>query len=101
MKAIIDGLQYNTEKAILIGRFEARCYCTDFAYYHEALYKTAKGAYFLAGEGNARSKYAISYGDSSGPGSDITPLTSEEAQNWAENYLEPEVVEPWFLIDDA
>ncbi|MDK2881929.1 MAG: hypothetical protein PWP58_265, partial [Bacillota bacterium] len=64
---------------------------------HEALYRTPKGAYFLYGEGGAKTKYGrpVGGGTVSG-GSDITPLTPDEALGWLEEHAPAEVIEREF-----
>lgn len=105
MKAIINGKRYNTSTAILIGTASSNTGHSDFGWWEEVLYKTPRtGAYFLAGEGNARSHYATNLGGGSwGPGSKITPLTKAEAMTWAEQYQMVPVLESEFAdgIEDA
>lgn len=104
MKAIIDGKVYNTETAECIGTHWNGCSTSDFDYLSEGLYVTKKGAYFVSGEGGARSKYAVSYGSNSvGGGERIVPLTKEEAFEWAQEHLAPEDIEEHFgdLIEEA
>jgi hypothetical protein len=87
MKRIIDGKSYNTETAELIAEHSASCPCNDFHYFEESLYRTKKGAWFLAGSGNAMSKYsrAIDH-NSRGGGDGIEVLTPEEAMEWLESH---------------
>src|SRR4051794_19852615 len=86
MKKIIDGKRYDTEKAEEIawnGSIEGR---RDFNWYSEYLYRTARGRWFLAGEGGARSRYATPIGNNgSGPGDGIIPLSEGEAREWLEH----------------
>lgn len=97
MKKIINGKLYNTEIAELIGSNWNGCSTSDFDYCCEELYVTKKGAYFMTGEGGARSKYATSYGsNTTGGGSVIIPFTKEEASNWAQLFLSPDIVEKYF-----
>ena len=99
MKAIVNRLRYDTEKARSIG-----CYdnlgrsgvqsTTDFSYYWAELYVTNKGNYFLAASGNCRSPYQ---------GDVITPMSREEAFEWASEYLSAELTEVAFsdMFEDA
>lgn len=76
----------------------------SFSYYSEELYKTKKGNYFLAGEGGPMTHYARSTGQNSWTGgSHITPLTEEEAFDWAEGHLSASEVEDLFpeLLEEA
>lgn len=104
MKAIIDGKRYNTDNAIKLGEVSYG-YAGDFGHYIEALYKTPRsGAYFLAGEGGARSHYAVS--DRPGEwrgGHKITPLSQADAMAWAERNLTADEVEQHFggMVQDA
>jgi hypothetical protein len=105
MKAIIDGKRFDTEKAIACGSDSYNGSRTDFGWWTETLYRTPRsGAFFLAGEGHARSHYARSLGGGSwGPGEKITPLTADEALAWAEQHLPADQIEALFAdrIADA
>lgn len=102
MKQIIEGLTYNTETAEMIDWNE---YSTpgDFRYVHEALYKTKKGRFFLAGKGGALSKYSRSCGNNgSCGGSGIIPLDPDEALAWCEqNRVDPDIVTKYFKVEEA
>jgi len=85
MKRIIAGKRYDTDTAEEVtSRQEG--YGGDFAFYTEALYRTPKGAWFLAGEGGPRSHYAEQSADGrqSYGGSAIRPMTGPEARQWLE-----------------
>lgn len=105
MKAIIHGKRYDTETAIEIGSDSYNGSRSDFSWWRASLYKTKRsGAYFLAGEGHARSHYARKLDVASwGPGEKIDPMTRNEAMAWAEQHLSPEVVEAEFgdMIEEA
>jgi hypothetical protein len=97
MKATIARKTYNTETATLIGSWSNGCFTTDFAYLSEDLYRTARGAFFVAGEGGARSSYAQSYGSNSvGGGAAIRPLTKDEALDWCEEHDCQDAIEEHF-----
>lgn len=97
MRKIINGRTYNTETSKVIGEWSNSYGCSDFHYCEETLYKNTKGAYFIYGEGGAMSKYSRPTGQNSwSGGKEITPLTREEAQEWAEKYLEAEEYEAEF-----
>ncbi|WP_304615822.1 hypothetical protein [Paracoccus sp. (in: a-proteobacteria)] len=104
MKAIINGKRFDTDKANLLAEV-SHGYSGDFHRYEEALYQTPRsGAYFLAGEGGPRSRYAIS--DRPGEwrsGQKITPLTADEAMRWAEEHGLTDLLEAHFSdrIEDA
>lgn len=101
MKAIINGKRYDTDKATLLGEAGSAEYRSSFGWWHEELYRTPRsGAYFLAGEGHARSHYAVSLGGGSwGPGKKITPLTRAEAMKWAVQHLPADQTEVLFADD--
>lgn len=97
MKKIINGLRYDTEKAIEVGS-ASHSYPSDFSHWEATLYKTPRsGRYFLAGEGGAMSMFASRIDQNSwGGGSGIRPLTREEALEWAEGNLSTEEIEDGF-----
>lgn len=106
MKAIVNGVRYDTEKASLIGEHCPIDDRRDFGWFREQLYKTPRsGRYFISGEGNARSPYATSLGGGSWIGGEkIIPLKGEaEAFAWAQRNLDADTVEQHFghLIEDA
>jgi hypothetical protein len=80
---VIGGKKYDTETATHLGSYQEP-YPSDFKLMRESLYRTAKGAYFLAGKGGGLSKYAKSDGDKRSEGSGIIPLTEAEALAWCE-----------------
>lgn len=89
MRDIIKGKMYNTETANYIGYARSKEGVTSFNWYRESLYQKKTGEFFLAGEGNAMSKYARSVG--SGfcweAGEGIIPLSLEEAKEWVTENL--------------
>jgi hypothetical protein len=98
MKKIIGGRVYNTETAELLGDDSSHVGRSDFHWYEEGLYRTKKGAYFLAGEGGAMTGYAKSYdgGNSYGGGELLTLLTEAEAREWMEAHSTPDAYEAAF-----
>ena len=102
MRKIVNGLLYDTQTA---EEIESVSYSnpTDFNHYEEALYKTKGGRYFLAGEGNARSKYGQSVDQNTwGPGSRIIPLEAAEALEWCERHdVDPDIVTKEFKVEEA
>lgn len=95
MKQIINGKTYNTETAELLGHWSNQLY-GDFGYCTENLYRTKKGAYFIAGNGGPLSKYAIPCGNMTRGGSEIIPLTETEAKRWMEKYGDADEYEAAF-----
>ncbi len=96
MKRIIEGKLYDTKEATAIWE-SSYSHPGDFDYVSETLYKTANGAYFIAGEGGARSRYSrqVEQNTWSG-GSDIRALTREEAFEWADQHLDSDDVQAEF-----
>lgn len=101
MKAIIDGKRYNTETATEIGRTCSDYGRNDFKWWEEALYKTSKGQYFLAGRGGPMTSWAESLGDGTSGGEGIRLFTEKRAREWAERYLKPEDVEAHFAVEEG
>jgi hypothetical protein len=105
MKAIINGLRYDTDKATLIGEASSNEGRSDFRYWSAGLYVTPRAKrYFLAGEGGAMTRWAQSAGQNSwSGGSGIKPMDAADAREWAEQYLNTAQVEAAFgnAITDA
>lgn len=97
MKKIIDGKVYDTDKAHEVGSWDNGLSPRDFGNCFEALYRKRTGEYFLFGEGGPMSKYARTVGQNQwSGGSDIKPLTFEEARLWAEEHLAADEYESEF-----
>ena len=105
MKAIINGLRYDTHKAILIGEGSSGGSYNDFQHWSAGLYRTPRsGKFFLAGSGGPMTQWARSTGQNSlTGGSGIKPMDADDAREWAERYLSTEEVENGFAdaIEDA
>ena len=104
MKAIIDGIRYDTDKAECIAGDCGGEGKRDFNWFDEDLYRTAKGRWFIAGEGGPRSKYAETVGQNRwSSGSRIIPLTPDEARQWLEHAGKTACIEKYFgdAIEDA
>ena len=88
MKKIINKKMYDTETAKLLasGRYSGS---RDAYYFLEELYLKRTGEFFLYGEGAPYSKYGEEVGQNCWTwGCDITPLTEDDAMDWAEEYLD-------------
>jgi hypothetical protein len=104
MKKIIHGKTYNTDNAELIASWSNGFSSSDFNHCNEDLYRTKKGAYFIAGSGGPLSCYAESLGDSQCGGEEIKPLSKRDALKWCEEMdINPDITEEEFsdLIEDA
>lgn len=81
MKQVIYGKVYNTATAMQVIDLPCSVNRGDFGYHDTALYRTAKGAFFLAGTGGPSSRWARACGlNCSVGGSGILPLTEQEAR---------------------
>ena len=104
MKAVINGLRYDTETAERIGHASGGGYnMRDWHYWSEELYQTPRSKrFFLAGEGGALTRYAqhLSQNERCG-GERIIPLSAEEAQEWAEQHLHADTVARYFTVEEA
>lgn len=99
MKAIIEGLRFDTETATLIGEASYNGSRTDFSWWEETLYRTPRsGKFFTVGSGGPRSNYARSEGQGSWTGQRnvFRVLSPEQALAWAERHLTAEEVERHF-----
>jgi len=102
MKKVIEGKVYNTENAELLGEFWNNLPHGDFHSIDEALYRTKKGAFFLAGHGGAFTKYSQPCGcDGTCGGEGIFPLSEAEAREWAERYCDTDTVIRYFATEEA
>jgi len=102
MQKVILGRLYDTDIATEIGNHSNGLSVNDFYYFDETLYITKKGAFFLAGEGGAASKYSEPVGNMRGSGSDINRLSREEALYWCENHnIDPDIIQKYFRIEEA
>ena len=101
MKAIIEGVRYDTEKATLIGE-ASYGFAGDFARWEASLYVSPRARrYFLAGEGGPMSFWAEN-GDQPGErrsGSGIKPMSKAAALEWAERHLSAGQIEAGFSAD--
>lgn len=97
MRKIINGKKYDTETAKELGRrFSGESY-RDFSHIEEILYRKRTGEFFLYGSGGPASRYAVRTGQNSwSGGSKLIPLSTQEARDWAEQYLTPDDFEAVF-----
>lgn len=98
MKKIIDGKRYDTKTAKQIGYWDNGIYGRDFSRCEEALYQKKTGEYFLWGEGGPMSKYAVSRGNETSGGEEITLMSVGEARAWAEEHLDADEYENLFDV---
>lgn len=104
MKRVIDGKIYNTATATEICDLPCHHYRGDFHWHDTTLYRTKKGAYFLAGEGGPMSLWAEPSGNNGwSGGSGLRVITAEEAREYAEQAeLDPEAMQQaGFELEEA
>lgn len=101
MKKVIDGTLYNTESAKEIGSRSNGRSLRDFNYVYERLMKNKAGKYFLHGEGGANTCYAERVDSNCWTGGElITPMSRDEAFEWAQEYLDGDEVMAEFELPD-
>ena len=104
MKRVIEGKRYDTETADCVADISPRRYANDASNFHwedTYLYRTKKGAWFIAGKGHAASRWATACGNGYGPGSGLQVVTAEDARLFLEQYGTVEDVEQYFTVEDA
>ncbi len=105
MKAISKGRRYDTDTATKIVDVSPSGYGrNDYKYEETALYRTDKGAWFLAGHGGPMTRWSRPVGQSGRTGGKgILPIYPEEARELLEERGEVEVLETYFAkqIEDA
>lgn len=96
MKKIINGKKYDTETAQAMGSYDINA-TTSFEYVEETLYRKRTGEFFLLGHGGPKTRYAVSTGGGNwSGGTQILPLSWEEARAWAEEHLDAATYEAIF-----
>jgi hypothetical protein len=107
MKKIIDGKMYDTEKSVCIGSASnigrGASSVSDLNCWISNLYLTQNTKeYFIEGKGGPMSMFAHHLDENTiSGGNDIILMPKEDAQNWAEKYLDSDIVTKFFEIEDA
>ena len=104
MRAIIDGLRYDTKTATEVAGYDNGLGWGDFRHIEEALFRTPRGRWFLAGCGGAMTRYARSCGGNCTTGGEgIHPIAAADARKWLEARHMTEALEEHFAdaIEDA
>lgn len=86
MRRIIGGRAYDTATAKLLAEASAPLPTNDLRFWHEKIYRTTRGAYFLHGTGGAGTSWAKRNPAGLTPGEDLRPLPLYNAQAWIEKY---------------
>lgn len=84
MKAIINAHVYNTATAEVVCDVSAGWKGADTDWHETTLYRTKKGAFFIAGEGGPRSMWARTTGMTSSRGSGLRVLDLDEVRTLME-----------------
>lgn len=89
MKFLIDGEIYDTEDSLFIGTIIENDY-DPYDHWSEDLYKASNCNFFIVGSGGCSSKYGqrIKGSNKLIEGEKAILLSTEEASNWLESYLE-------------
>ena len=96
MKKVINRKLYDTSTARKIASFWNGRDASDFRSLAETLYQKKTGEFFLHGEGGGLTQYAETYADGRGYGEQITPLTYDEAADWAERHMDADAYQQTF-----
>ena len=83
MTKVINGKTYRSHTAQLIVTLPSPFPKTDNKWHDTRLYRNQRGAYFLAGQGGSRSRWAKSTPSGAIPGEGIAPLSKAEALAYA------------------
>lgn len=100
MRAIVNGVLYDTDEAELIGVRENDEPEGSSLYIREELYLREDGQYFLAGKGGCLTEYREKITGGFQEGTKISPLGDQNiARMWAEHCLDVETVLEHFEIE--
>ncbi len=83
MRKVINGKTYRTHTAQLIVTLPSHFPKTDNKWHDTRLYRNQRGAYFLAGEGGALSRWAKATPRGAIPGEGIKVISKDEARAYA------------------
>ena len=92
MRKVIDGVGYDTKKAIFLGQVCSGFSKEDIRWSVTELYRARSGKYFLHGSGGPGSPYAVwdNESDAHIDGEAILPMSQYDVITWAEEYLQVE-----------
>jgi hypothetical protein len=94
MRNIINRKIYDTETAELIFDTSNRNGVSDFGFERSGLYRTTRGAWFLAGNGGPMSRFSRTLSDRSRTeGSGCIPLTPADALSELERHNAAEEID--------
>lgn len=99
---VIDGLKYNTATATKICTYEPGGGRSDFKFECTALFRTPRGRFFLAGFGNAMSRWSERSGNNCRTaGEGLTALDVDAARSFAERHADADTIAKFFKVEDA
>jgi hypothetical protein len=98
MRKTIKGYAYNTKESRFVAECRNSHRCGEPAWCHETLYRNIDGAYFLHGEGGAKSRYSRNVNGESVASETIIPLSESQAREWAEMSLPADKYEALFGV---
>ena len=84
MRKVINGKTYRDHSSHLIVTVPSPFPDTSNKWHETRLYRTQRGAYFLAGEGGALSRWAKATPHGTIAGEGIEPLSKDEARAYAQ-----------------
>jgi hypothetical protein len=82
---VINGKTYRTHTAHLLVTLPSPFPKTDNKWHETRLYRTHRGAYFLAGEGGSLSRWKKITPRGAIPGEGIEPIAKDEARAYAKD----------------
>ncbi len=85
MTKVSNGKTYRSHTAQLIVTLPSAFPPTNNRWHDTRLYRTQRGAYFLAGEGGSQSRWAKRTTNGLIPGTGIEPLSKDEALAYAKD----------------
>lgn len=104
MRRVIGGKSYDTETGKKICELPCSYYQGDFQYHLTSLYRSPRGAYFLAGEGGPMSMWAQPEGSNGHTGgSGLCVIDQDDAREHAERagLSSDEMKEAGFTIEEG
>ena len=100
IRRIIDGKAYDTGTAIEVAEIaDFGNGPNDFRFESTSLYRTQKGAWFIAGEGGALTRWARKVTDGYSSGHGLELVTADEARELLEHVDGP--VEDYFEVEEG
>ncbi len=96
----VQGVRCNTLTAKCLATYDSGDKASP-KYYRETLYVNKFRNFFIHGEGNEESRYAVSSSGTYVPGEDIVALSYDDAKKWAITNLPKEEYTKLFYGDNA